>query len=271
MARRDPDPLWQRFTAVTRARIGLGRAGDGVPTQHSLDFQYAHACARDAVMAKVDFDRLSAALHPSPHLCVRSAAQDRTVYLRRPDLGRQLAAECRAVLPRGPYDAVVVIADGLSASAVQLHAVPLWQALSGRLAGWTLGPVVIASQARVALGDEVGALMGAQMVVVLIGERPGLTVPNSLGAYLTFAPRVGRIDAERNCISNIHANGLSYAVAAGKLEWLMSQARMLRLSGVGLKEDAPGVDALAVEAPGVEAPGVEALGVEVTAPGSAPD
>jgi ethanolamine ammonia-lyase small subunit len=206
-------------------------------------------------VAQVDFDRISAALGaldalgPNPSVRVRSAAPDRQAYLRRPDLGRQLAPECRALLSGGPYDAVFVIADGLSANAVELHAVPLLQALVARLPAWTLGPVVLASQARVALGDEVGALLGAQMVVVLIGERPGLTVPNSMGVYLTFAPRLGRSDAERNCISNIHAHGLSYAVAATKLEWLMSQARALGQSGVGLKEDAPGVDALGVEVP----------------------
>jgi len=242
MVRRDLDPLWQRFSGVTRARIGLGRSGDALTTQDSLEFQYAHACARDAVMAHADFERLGLELAPSPHLCVHSAARDRQTYLRRPDLGRQLAADCRPLLPSGPHDAVFVVADGLSASAVQQHAVPLLDALRARLPGWELGPVVLAAQARVALGDEVGRLMGAQMVVVLIGERPGLTVPNSLGAYLTFEPRVGRSDAERNCVSNIHANGLSYAAAASKLEWLMAQARTRRLTGVGLKEDAPADD-----------------------------
>jgi len=242
MPRRDLDPLWQRFAAVTRARIGLGRAGDALPTQHALNFQYAHACARDAVAAHVNFERLAAALEPTASVCVRSAAPDRASYLRRPDLGRRLAADCRSLLPSGPYEAVLVIADGLSALAVQEHAAPLIEAIVAGLPGWVLGPVVLASQARVALGDEVGVLMGAGMVVVAIGERPGLTVPNSLGLYLTYAPHVGRSDAERNCISNIHADGLSYAAAATKLTWLMSQARTLRLSGVALKEDAPQPD-----------------------------
>jgi ethanolamine ammonia-lyase small subunit len=241
MPRRDVDKMWRRFTSVTRARIGLGRSGDALPTQHLLDFQYAHACARDAVAAHVDFAALAAQLQPTPTFRMHSAASDRSTYLRRPDLGRMLATDSAAGLPTGPYDAAFVIADGLSASAVQTHAVPTFKAITARLAGWALGPVVLAEQARVALGDEIGALMGAGMIVVLIGERPGLTVPNSLGIYLTYAPRIGRRDAERNCVSNIHADGLSYAAAAEKLEWLMSQARMMRLTGVALKEDAQGV------------------------------
>ena len=249
MPHRQANPLWQRFAGVTRARIGLGRSGDALPTQRSLDFQYAHACARDAVLARIDCALLAAQLQPIPTLHVRSAADDRSTYLRRPDLGRRLAADSASVLLGGPFDAVFVVADGLSANAVQTHAVPMLEAAFNRLSGWALGPVVIAEQARVALGDEVGALLGAAMVVVLIGERPGLTVPNSLGMYLTYAPRVGRRDAERNCISNIHADGLPYTVAAAKLEWLMSQARALRLTGVALKEDAPGV-----VAPGVATP-----------------
>jgi ethanolamine ammonia-lyase small subunit len=141
-------------------------------------------------------------------------------------------------LPPGPYDAVFVIADGLSATAVHAHAARTLSEVVARLPGWSFGPVVLALQARVALGDEIGALMHATMVVVLIGERPGLTVPNSLGAYLTYGPRTGRRDSERNCVSNIHADGLPYALAADKLAWLMMQARTLRLTGVALKEDA---------------------------------
>jgi ethanolamine ammonia-lyase small subunit len=239
MSRQDIDSLWQRFTSVTRARIALGRAGDALPTQRLLDFAYAHASARDAVTARVDFAALAGALRPAESIRVRSAAPDRSTYLRRPDLGRMLEPQSAARLPDGPFDAVFVIADGLSASAVQAHAVPTLQAAVRLLAGWHLGPVVLAEQARVALGDEVGAIMGAEMVVMCIGERPGLSVPNSLGLYLTYAPRVGRPDSERNCISNIHRDGLSYTAAAAKLAWLMTQARSLRLTGVALKEDAP--------------------------------
>jgi ethanolamine ammonia-lyase small subunit len=232
------DKLWQRFAGVTRARIALGRAGDALPTQRLLDFEYAHACARDAVTARVDFAALAAQLDPTPTFRVHSAAHDRSIYLRRPDMGRVLAPGA-ARLPEGPYDAVFVIADGLSASAVQMHAVPLFLAVAARLSAWRLGPVVLAEQARVALGDEIGAKMGAAIIVMLIGERPGLSVPNSLGIYLTYAPRIGRRDSERNCISNIHADGLSYETAAEKLEWLMRQARALQVTGVALKEDAP--------------------------------
>jgi ethanolamine ammonia-lyase small subunit len=239
MSRQDIDKLWQRFTSVTRARIALGRAGDALPTQRLLDFEYAHASARDAVTARVDFAALANALLPAESIRIRSTAHDRSTYLRRPDMGRMLDPDCRERLRTGPFDAVFVIADGLSASAVQTHAVPTLKAAATLLADWHLGPVVLAEQARVALGDEVGAIMGAEMVVMFIGERPGLSVPNSLGLYLTFAPRVGRPDSERNCISNIHPDGLSYAAAAAKLVWLMRQARSLRLTGVALKEDAP--------------------------------
>ncbi|MEA3149918.1 MAG: ethanolamine ammonia-lyase small subunit [Gammaproteobacteria bacterium] len=267
MSRQDVDKSWQRFTSVTRARIALGRAGDALPTQHLLDFAYAHAKARDAVTARVNFDALAARLEPTPTVHVQSAAQDRSTYLRRPDLGRVLARDCADRLPEGPFDAVFVIADGLSANAVQTHAVPTYEAAAALLPTWCLGPVVLAEQARVALGDEIGERMGAAMVVMLIGERPGLSVPDSLGLYLTYAPHVGRSDAERNCISNIHADGLPYAVAAAKLAWLMSRARLERRSGVALKEDAPGVDTPGADTPGLAAPGLAAPGL--AAPGLA--
>jgi ethanolamine ammonia-lyase small subunit len=238
MSRHDVDKLWQRFTSVTRARIALGRAGDALPTQRLLDFAHAHASARDAVAAQVDFAAIAAALGPMASVRVRSAAADRPTYLRRPDLGRQLGHQPGEPLPTGPFDVVFVIADGLSASAVQAHAAPLLEALLPRLAGWKIGPAVLAEQARVALGDEIGAAMGAAQVVVLIGERPGLSVPNSLGVYLTHAPQIGRRDSERNCISNIPADGLSYDTAAQMLAWLMAEARRLQLTGVGLKENA---------------------------------
>ncbi len=238
MSSQDLDKRWQRFLGVTRARIALGRAGDALPTQRALDFSYAHALARDAVTAPLDFAALAAGLG-APTVRVHSAAADRSTYLRRPDLGRTLAVDASGRLPEGPYDAVFVIADGLSASAVEAHAARLYEAVAARLTDWRLGPVVLAEQARVALGDEIGGKMRAAMVAVFIGERPGLTVPNSLGVYLTYAPRVGRRDSERNCISNIHADGLSYTAAADKLEWLMRRARTVQLTGVALKEDAP--------------------------------
>jgi ethanolamine ammonia-lyase small subunit len=234
------DRLWERFRRSTRARIGLGRTGDSLPTRRLLEFQYAHASARDAVHSQLDAAAFAAAVAPRTCIRVSSQAEDRAAYLRRPDFGRRLAQGSLGVLPTGPFDAVFVVADGLSAGAVQTHAPKLLGALLPLLlASWRLGPLIVAEQARVALGDEIAVRMGAQMVVVLIGERPGLSVPNSLGVYLTYAPRVGRRDSERNCVSNIHADGLSYAAAADKLHWLMAQARLLQLTGIELKEDAP--------------------------------
>jgi ethanolamine ammonia-lyase small subunit len=227
------DP-WATLRATTRARIGLGRTGDALPTSDILDFQLAHARARDAVHTPLDTDAITRAVSPS--ITVRSQAQDRTIYLRRPDLGRRLDTTTQPP-PSGPYDAVFVIADGLSPTGVQLHAPALLRACLDRLAGWTIAPIVIATQARVALGDEIGALFQATLCVMMIGERPGLSVANSLGVYLTYQPRPGRMDSERNCISNIHADGLSYATAAGMLIWLMTEARTRKLTGVDLKDD----------------------------------
>jgi ethanolamine ammonia-lyase small subunit len=252
----DVDRRWQRFKDVTRARIDLGRVGDALPTARALEFEYACALARDAVRTALDHAALARDLAPRPVIDVHSAAPDRDTYLRRPDLGRRLRDGDSLLLPPGPHDAVIAIIDGLSAAAVQRHAPPLLAALAARLPGWSLGPVVAASQGRVALGDEIGAAMHAEMVVVLIGERPGLTTPDSLGIYLTFAPRTGRLDSERNCISNVHGGGLSYAAAAHTLEWLMSRARTLRLTGVMLKDEASGVATPGVATSGVATPGV---------------
>jgi ethanolamine ammonia-lyase small subunit len=231
------DP-WLRFRAATRARIGLGRAGDSLPTSALLGFTLAHARARDAVHGEANFAAVAAGLRPVETVLVQSQAADRVTYLRRPDLGRRLRGADFSVLAAGDYDAVFVVADGLSADAIDTHAVKMVQAAMGRLAGWRLAPVVLARQARVALGDEIGAALGAQFCVLLVGERPGLTVQDSLGIYLTYAPRPGCRDAQRNCISNIHADGLGYDAAAAKLAWLMDRARSLGMTGVGLKEDA---------------------------------
>jgi ethanolamine ammonia-lyase small subunit len=216
--------------AFTPARVGIGRTGDSLPTSELLRFQLDHARARDAVHEPLDPASLGV-----PHVLVRSAAPDRATYLRRPDLGRRLAVDTQ--LPRGDYDAAFVIVDGLSAPAVHRHAVPLLDAVTPLLESWRLAPLTVALQGRVAIGDEIGARLGARLVVVLIGERPGLTSPDSLGAYLTWDPRPGRTDAERNCISNIRPEGLSYQAAAGTLVFLMSAARSRRLSGVALKDE----------------------------------
>lgn len=229
---------WARLRAATRARIGLGLAGDSTPLREVLGFQLAHALARDAVHAALDEAALAAALAPHPVVQVRSAAPDRGTYLRRPDLGRRLDPDNAAGLAAGGYDVAFVLADGLSATAVQRHAAPVLHACLERLRGWAVAPVVIATQARVALGDEIGAALGARLVAVLIGERPGLSVPDSLGIYLTYAPLPGRRDSERNCVSNIHAaGGLRPEAAAAKLTWLMREALTRKLTGTGLKDE----------------------------------
>lgn len=229
-----------RLRDFTSARVELGRAGNAVPTRELLDFQLAHAQARDAVHAALDVRMLIAELNAKKigSVTLTSQAPDRATYLRRPNLGRRLSVESRAQLEPMEHgcEVVFVIADGLSALAVHRHAVSLLAHVLPKL-DWRVAPVAIVEQGRVAVGDEVGELLGAQLAVVLIGERPGLSSPDSLGVYLTWQPRVGRTDAERNCISNIRADGLSYGAAAQKLLFLMNEARRLKLSGVGLKED----------------------------------
>lgn len=203
-----------------------------------LEFQLAHARARDAVHDEFEAERMAAMLPSHDALVVHSRAVDRQTYLQRPDLGRRLDDPSAASLPRGNYEAIFVIADGLSARAVHEHAAPTLAATLPKLAGWRLGPFIVSCRARVALGDEIGERLGAQLAIVLIGERPGLSSPDSLGAYLTWQPRIGRLDSERNCISNIRPPaGLSYEQAAVRLAWLMNAARRLRLSGVALKEE----------------------------------
>jgi len=237
-----PDPSLA-LRAFTRARVGLGRSVDSLPTRELLAFGLAHAQARDAVHAALQPETLAAELGAAGFAVqsVRSAAVDRPSYLRRPDLGRRLDAAGRAALaaarPAPPPQAVLVLGDGLSARAVHTHGVPVLCEIRRLLGGWRLGPVVIAQQSRVALGDEIGELLGAELVAMLIGERPGLSSPDSLGIYLTWAPRVGRMDAERNCISNIRREGLDYASAARLLVHLMHAARRDRLTGVRLKDD----------------------------------
>lgn len=233
------DDAFEMLRRMTRARVALGRSGDGLPTQAKLDFQMAHALARDAVWGKVNFNGIADALTPREVTRVASAAPDRASYLRRPDLGRRLAAGQASRLPSGPFDLVFVIADGLSADAVESHAADVVIATEARLPGLTVGPVVLASQARVALGDDVGAAMRARLAVVLIGERPGLSAADSLGIYLSLNPAPGLRDSARNCISNIHDHGLSAERAAAKLAWLVREALRIGVTGIALKEAAP--------------------------------
>jgi len=230
---------WAELRRYTPARVGLGRTGVSLPTRRHLELQESLALARDAVHARFESEAIAGELHALGFetLSCDSAASDRATYLRRPDLGRRLSPSSRALLEsrRGPpLDLVLVVADGLSATAPRHHAAALLGALKDLLpaASWRIGPVVLVRQGRVAVGDEVGALLGAQAVTVLIGERPGLSAADSLGVYVTWAPAVGRQDAERNCISNIRAEGLSSADAARGLAALLHAARAHQRTGV---------------------------------------
>ncbi len=237
MAELTPPPLdpYDRLRSATPARIGLGITGQALPTMPMLTLQHAHARARDAVHARLDVEGLRAAFGQASGF-VDSAAPDRAVYLRNPGLGRRLGAA--AVLPeRGDHDLAIVVADGLSALAVNAHAAPLHRALIARLEGWRLAPVILVRQGRVAIGDEIGERLGARAVVVLIGERPGLSAADSMSAYITWGPRVGRADSERNCVSNIRTPlGLSPERASDTIAWLLGEARRLGFTGVDLKD-----------------------------------
>jgi ethanolamine ammonia-lyase small subunit len=249
------DRLWARLRAVTPARIGLARAGAATTTRETLVFQAAHARARDAVEASFDADGLAAAVEARglKPLRLKSRADDLTAYLARPDLGRALDDASRARLgaePKG-FDLVIVLADGLSARATTTHAPPLIDAALPALVseGWRVGPAAIVERGRVAIGDEIGVGLDVALVAVLIGERPGLTAPDSLGVYLTWAPRPGRSDAERNCLSNVRPEGLPYAEAARRLVLLCREARRLKLTGVGLKDESEAAPAVPGPAP----------------------
>jgi ethanolamine ammonia-lyase small subunit len=231
------DP-WALLRTFTTARIGLQRAGNAVATGPLLEFQLAHAQARDAVHAVLDPQAIAEAVAPLATMVVHSQAQDRLTYLRRPDLGRRLGEKSKEKLPIGPFDIVFIVADGLSAEATSRHAPEVLRAAVDALSDLSIAPVVIASQARVALADEIGERMKAAISVILLGERPGLTTPDSLGIYITYGPRRGRQDSERNCLSNIHLHGgLTYLEAAEALVRLVRGARRLGLTGVSLKDD----------------------------------
>jgi ethanolamine ammonia-lyase small subunit len=249
---------WDALRRFTNARIALGRAGSSLPTAPLLAFNLSHAQARDAVHQPLDTEALHDALRATGFetLDVESAAPDRDHYLRRPDLGRKLSDASAARLQEyansthQDFDVVFVAADGLSAYAAARHAVPFLERMRAKLNGSRIGPVVVARQARVALGDGIGELLRGRVVVMLIGERPGLSSPDSLGVYLTYEPRVGRSDAERNCISNVRPGGLPYDLAAFKLHYLITEARRLKLTGVNLKDDSD------ASLPGATSPGL---------------
>lgn len=248
----DDDALWVNLRSLTAARIGLKRTGASLATGPLLDFKLAHARARDAVREPLDQAQLIAdiAALGLPVLAVASAAEDRQRYLMRPDLGRRLAPGAQAALAShgSGFDVVFVVADGLSARAVQTHAKPVLTDVLPRLRaeGWRIAPLVIARHGRVAIGDEIATALRADCVVVLIGERPGLTAPDSMGAYLTWQPSLGTTDADRNCVSNIRPEGIGYGDAAFKLAYMLRSIRAGRLSGVQLKDDS---DWLLVGAP----------------------
>jgi ethanolamine ammonia-lyase small subunit len=250
-----PADLAARLRALTPARVALGRTGVSLQTRDLLDFQRAHAQARDAVHARLDPATLAvhlAELCKCAILRLHSAAADRATYLQRPDLGRKLNEASQAILENsaklatharissGTEDAscnlALIVADGLSALAVERHVLPLLKELLPQLESWNIAPICVVEQGRVAIGDEIGSVLAAQISLVLIGERPGLSSPDSLGAYITWDPRPGRTDAERNCISNIRAEGLSYTQAAVQLSFYLTEARRRQLTGVSLKE-----------------------------------
>ena len=233
---------------LTPARVGLGRTGAGLPTKALLDFTLDHARARDAVHAAFDVSAVMSGLHDLglEAFDLSSCALDRKEYLRRPDLGRRLdpASQLRLANHQGgSLQLAIVVGDGLSPSAVHAHAIDLVRSLIPRLAadGIAIGSAVVASSARVALGDEIGAILDVRMIVMLIGERPGLSAPDSLGAYLTFAPKVGLTDARRNCVSNIHAAGLGYDEAAFRIAWLVREGLARGITGVALKDESGGL------------------------------
>jgi ethanolamine ammonia-lyase small subunit len=230
--------LARNLRQYTSARVGLDRAGRGLATHEVLDFQLAHAQARDAVHAVLDVPSLLGGLRERGlTVCVlRSAAPDRAAYLCHPDLGRALSSEFAAKPVAASCDVVFVVADGLSALAVARHALPLLDAVLPLLnQQWSVGPICIVEQGRVAIGDAIGAKLQAKVSVVLIGERPGLSSTDSLGAYITWAPQPGRTDAERNCISNIRPEGLEYAAAARMLAFYLHEALRQKLTGIKLK------------------------------------
>ena len=240
-----PD-AWSALRRHTEARIALGRAGGSVPTAELLDFAVSHAAARDAVHAVLGIDALRESLTPLnlPCLVLSTEARDRETYLKRPDLGRRLDEPSRQTLAAaaaGEFDVALIIADGLSAPAAQRQAPPLLFELvpKFRSAGLRIAPLCIVRQARVAVEDEIGAALNAKLAVILIGERPGLVSAEGLGAYLVFAPRPGRTDAQRNCVSNIRPGGLSPAAAADTICYLITQSLQRQISGVALKDDRP--------------------------------
>jgi ethanolamine ammonia-lyase small subunit len=238
-----PD-VWSSLRSFTAARIALGRTGISVPLKESLQFKMAHAHARDAVFSVLDENELTNTLEEmnQPWFFLHSKAKDRNEYLRRPDLGRRLnnsSLEQLQTCNSRSFDVVIVVADGLSAMGINTHAMQVFRLLAKKLvsANISFAPVCIIKQGRVAIADEIGELLKAKLSLILIGERPGLSSPDSMGAYLTYNPKVGLTDESRNCISNIRPEGLNYQAAADKIFYLIQESLRLKLSGVKLKDN----------------------------------
>ncbi|MDB5255832.1 MAG: eutC [Chitinophagaceae bacterium] len=234
--------LWHLLKQYTNARIAMGRAGTSLPTQDILQFRMAHSLAKDAIYSEINTAGLESGLKKLElsSITVKSQVADRNDYLRNPDKGRALHASSQTALEalsRKPVDVCLIIADGLSANAVNIHAVPVLELLLPQIANMTLSPVVIAHNSRVALSDPIGELLHARIAIILIGERPGLSSPNSMGAYLTYQPTSGNTDEKRNCVSNIQPEGLTYQASAIKLSYLLNQMLVKQISGVQLKDD----------------------------------
>jgi len=237
------EDAWHSLKEYTAARIALGRTGNAIPLKEVLQFKLAFAHARDAVYSLLDTEHLFTGLaaFQLPAYFLQSKAATRTIYLQRPDLGRQLTNDAITKLKNvagEPYDIAIILADGLSATAINNNALPLLQLLIPMLQRYILSPVVIVQNARVAIGDEISAALAAKASIVLIGERPGLSSPDSLGAYITFNPTVGLTDESRNCVSNIRPEGLHHNLAAEKILYLINESFRLNLSGVHLKDNA---------------------------------
>jgi ethanolamine ammonia-lyase small subunit len=237
---------WSHLRDFTSARLALGRTGNSLPTSRVLEFQLAHARAQDAVHRPFLPCEIADAIG-TPSIAIATRAADRQTYLLDPDSGRTLSDAARARLQPGRFDAVLVIADGLSATAVHAHGAALARLIFARLPQLNWSPTVIVTNGRVAIGDEIAEALGAQIAVVMIGERPGLTAADSLGLYITYAPRPGVTkDSARNCISNIRPDGLPLADAVHRLAWLIGECRRLHLSGITIKEDATTASAMNV-------------------------
>jgi len=240
------DP-WFELRRYTQARIGQGRAGCATPTDAQLDFQLAHAMARDAVHQPWLISEFAGSLSALGHepLVLTTQITSREQYLQRPDQGRRLDQTSRDILQshaQTSTDIALIVSDGLSSTAVHRHGLELIQAVLNAYTNSSLsvGPICLAANARVALSDEIGALLGARLAVIIVGERPGLSAADSLGIYMTYAPSPDNTDAERNCLSNIRPpEGMSYQVAATKLAYLSQQALVRKCSGVALKDDMP--------------------------------